>query len=209
MARDNVTLLKQTNSGGREGSDILTKQAAQSLLLAYEKKGGDQKEFKEVMDHLAESLLDYPINTHNPKELHIAKQINPEEYKLGIRRALEPLTELKEYELDTVVKYINEHKPGDLDTLKKDRALYRSAISRLLKLKTNKELSTPQLKLINAYEKIDSAFLLTIKSKNDIILGYPALKRLLEAEKEVYKAFDELKLYFKLKEIRKAYDETT
>jgi len=181
----------------------MTEEAARALLIAYidaKQNKKDTAELDSVLAKMSKDFLNLKIQRYIEADINIDKSgaTNTAKYKQSLSRALRPLLKVKEYELETVAKIIKENDEESMKILEEDMLLYRKTIENLLKMKVPKELATPHLALINAYSKFLASLQLIKESKNDIILVYPALKYFLEADAEIYSAFDALQLYVKL-----------
>ena len=193
---------KEGSSGVKKEYNI-TEETGKDLLLAYiaaKESGKSTKDIESLIEKEMKKLMSVEYRKYKREDLRITKNFNLDDYKKQMRRALMPLTKIKEYELDTVAKIIDQNDKKSIEILKEDEALYTETISRLLQIPVNEDLLVPHLSLINAYSKFLASLQLIERSKNDIILVYPALKIFLEADAEIYSAFDALKIYVELNE---------
>ena len=180
----------------------ITRSATKTLISAYmsaKQKGKDPKKIGELIDKLSDKILKVHTIEITTKDLKVKKNINIEKYKQEMKKALTPIQNIKEYELNTIAKAIVNKDESAYKTLAYDISIYRDVVENLKNVEINKNLLTPQLKLINGYQKIVDSLMLILESKNDIILSYPGIKAFNEADANIYSAFEALKFYIDLK----------
>ncbi len=188
----------QDNNDVTDASSTLTERAARDLIYAYisaKQSGKDIKDLEKILENEVGRVLTVNFVKYNKDDLNISEDFNLQNYKKNMQEALLPLTKIKDYELNTIALYIKEDKPESAKTLKEDIELYTQSITDLLQVPVSEDITVPQLALINAYSKLLASLQLIERSKNDIMLVYPGLKLFLEADAEIYSAFDALKLY--------------
>ena len=194
-----------SSSGLLNEASTITEKTTRDLLLAYianKQKGKNTKDIEDLIEKESQKLFKVQYSKYTEQDLKISKDFSLTRYRRQMQNALMPLTKIKEYELDTVALIIDKQDKDAMRRLKEDEELYTESINRLLQIPVNKDLLTPQLALINAYSKFLASLQLIEETKNDIILVYPALKMFLEADSEIYSAFDALKIYVELNQNR-------
>lgn len=204
--KDLNSVAQKEDSSSVNNEYSITEETGKDLLLAYiaaKESGKSTEDIEPLVEKEMKKLMDVEYRKYEREDLSITKNFKLEDYKKQMRRALTPLTKIKEYELDTVAKIIDQNDEKSMEILREDEALYTETISRLLQVPVNEDLLVPHLSLINAYSKFLASLQLIERSKNDIILVYPALKIFLEADAEIYSAFDALKIYVELNEKNK------
>lgn len=194
------TALSPANPQDSDKPTKITDAAARAIILAYinaKKTGADKKELDKLAKKISSDFLHVSYNRFDKQDIHISKKTGKSDYTKSMRKALTPLTEVPEYELNTIAKIIKDKDSESLIFLKKDIRLYQKTIDNLLQLEVPEKAVVPHLALLNAYNKLLVSFQLINKSKDDIILTYPALRMFLEADAEIQSAFDALNLYAK------------
>ncbi len=191
-------MLADNKNTGNTDSPKLTERAARNLIYTYiiaKQSGKDTKELQKLIENEVEQVLNVQIRKYKKDDLTIIKSFSKQKYKKDMRKALDPLTQITEYELESIAKYIKDNDPEALKNINNDIKLYTQTIINLLQVPIEEKLAIPHLALINAYSKLLASLQLISESKNDIMLVYPGLKLFLEADAEIYSAFDALKLY--------------
>ncbi len=198
----NVPLKKILNNEERVAEDKsdtrLTERAARDLIYTYisaKQNGKNTEELQKLIENEVERVLNVQIRTYKKDDLRLDGSFSIRGYKNDMKKALRPLANIKEYELESIAKYIKDNDSVALENIKKDIEIYTKTIVNLLQVPINEELEVPHLALVNAYSKLLASLQLISESKNDIMLVYPGLKLFLEADAEIYSAFDALKLY--------------
>ncbi len=198
----NTLLITTTEKNAPKGPKTITEATARSIVLAYitaKQKGESTKEIEKLLQNMSDDILKIDYTRYESDKLHIAKNMSKPKYKRAIAKSIAPLSKIPEYELDTIAKIIKNDDQKARQTLKTDIKLYTKTIENLLNSEVPKNAIVPHLALVNAYSKLVASFQLVDKSKDDIILVYPSLRMFLEADSEIYDAFDALKDYVEIK----------
>ncbi len=201
IENDLDTKAKQIEKSLLSDENIFTESTARVMVNAYlvsKKEGKDTQSIEKELNRLAQSVLNTDYNLTSKDDLNIKKNIDLNQYKKEMGKALSKLLQIKEYELDTIAKIVKDKDEQAYLTLAKDIVIYNEVINDLKQIPVNEDLAVPHLQLINSYEKLVTSMELIIKSKNDIILLYPGLKALIEADKGIQAAFEALKWYIEI-----------
>ena len=167
----------------------------------YNKAAGKKDlELEKLLDTLYKRLeIEKRKKVYSAKDLKIIPENNfsVSKYKKDLTLALEPLLNIKEYELDSVALFIRNKDEKALEKIKNYINYYKQSILNLLKVPVTEELAPAHLSLINSYSKFVAALELIKKSENDIILAYPGLEEFMKAETEIQSAHDAIDLYLR------------
>ena len=165
----------------------LSSEIADELLLIYtsSKKIKDFNKEKALKDLAEEVLNSTPNNKYNKADLNIKEGVDLMQYNEEIKKALEPLYELNEYELELIAKTYNDFDDKNFKKIKNYHDRYQEAVDNLKEVPVAPEFAQMHLSLLNAYERIRLALLLIYFSKNDTILAYPGLSAYLKAENDL------------------------
>jgi hypothetical protein len=117
-------------------------------------------------------------------------------YKEAVKKALDPVFAITEYELQTYARATEKNDPKEFEKLKTAANAYARSIELLIAIHAPSDAGDVHLSLINAFAKMSYALSEMSKGFDDIIASYSALKVFAEGEQHVDMAFQRHKTYF-------------
>ena len=171
----------------KDAKNKLSSEIADELLLIYtsSKKIKEFNKEKALKDLANQVLNSVPANKYSKMDLNIKEGVTLIQYNEGLKKALEPLSELDEYELKLIAKAYNDFDNKNFERIKNYHDKYQEVVENLKKVPIAPDFAQMHLSLLNAYERMRLALLLIYLSKNDTILAYPGLSAYLKAEKDL------------------------
>ncbi len=195
-------LAQQENDLETKEIKTKTETTAELLLLAYTYKKAnpeDIKNLKNIVDKISKEVYSKPLPRYSKEDINISQTFNLNEYKGAVIKALQPLKNINEYELDSVALFIKNKDANAKQRLIKYEGYYIQTINNLLKIPVSEDFAPAHIALVNAYLEFVNSIKLIIGSENDIMLAYPGLDLFFRSEADIKSAHIAIDLYFKSK----------
>lgn len=199
-------LLRGESQSTEEGSaslesltrtDILARELIGAYIQAKQFGGYDPALFEEIVAVSAENQLAITVTTHSGESLRIVEPSAEiaDIYVRDVRRSLEPLTEIPEYELETYGRAVTTQNSKDYEALARNASIYTQAVSALVAISVPRDAVETHLLLVNGLSAFAHALILLSESTEDPAEAFSAIKLLLESEEQVRAAFAGVSVY--------------
>ncbi len=191
---------------GTTTTEITADRLVGAYVLQEQANSGEvtQKEKEAIIKSTIKTLSELKYTQHTAAE--IASQTNSTKqhiltYRAQVQKALEPLKEIPEYELQTYARAVDKNEPKDFDALNKASKIYVVVAKKLLDVETPTDAVENHVNFINGLMYTSAALEGMSKGYDDIIGSYRALGHFGKAERQLKMAQEALRVYFAVNDI--------
>jgi hypothetical protein len=142
-----------------------------------------------------------PLTVKDIKIGEAIDKISVEIYKDALYQVMQPLFDLKEYELTIYAKAVRDNSKQEFDRLPRIATLYKQAGDNALSITAPRDISAVHLDIINSLYRFSVILNELAKGYDDPAASLSGVANFTQAESQFGNAFDNLKTYFVLKKV--------
>ncbi len=183
-------------------TDILTRNVIGPYLKQLKDGNYTPESGQQIVERATDYMLQLNFTPTTATELNIITDTSKpavEIYKTQLQQALQPIFNLKEYELTIYARAIRDNSKDDFDSLANIATVYNNAALEVLKVPVPKDVSAVHLAIVNSLRKFSVILTELSKGYDDPAASLSGTANFSQAEEELGRAFEDLKTYFILK----------
>jgi len=185
-------------------TDILTRNVIGPYLKQLKDGNYSRESSQQIVQKATDYMLQLSFTPTIAQELNITTDTNKptvEVYKAELQQALQPIFNLKEYELTIYARAIRDNSKQDFDSLAEIATVYNNAALEALKVAVPTDVSAVHLAIVNSLRKFSVILTELSKGYDDPAASLSGTANFTQAEEELGRAFEDLKTYFILKKV--------
>jgi len=178
-------------------TDKLARELIGAYIQAKQFGNYDPKLFKDVVAVSAQDQFAAPAATYTAKDLHTIppNKKTADQYVHSVRSAVQPLTTIPEYELETFGRASKQNNPDDYETLRTNADMYMTAAHAVMDIDVPTDAVDTHLALANGLTQFATSLTMLAESRDDPAKAFSAIKLFLESEEQVRAAFLGVSVY--------------
>lgn len=178
-------------------TDILARELIGAYIQAKQFGEYDAQLFNDIVTVSAKNQFESTTPSYTASDLTriLPTKEGADAYVQSVRQALDPLTTIPEYELETFGRAVKEQNKQDFDTLLAHAALYNDTAKSLLEISVPNDAVETHLLLVNGLATFAHSLELLASSAEDPAQSFAAIKLFLESEEQVRAAFAGVSVY--------------
>ncbi len=200
------------NTDGQTGTttpltrtDQLTRQIFGTYIQAKQQGTFDEDAFNFVIAEAANAQFQVgdTVQTYARADITTREDVSAQSiarYQADLQQAMLPITDVTEYELTTYGRAIEQNDAAEFAKLRAASATYRTIADNLLRMEVPADAALVHRDVINSFVRFASVLEDMAETPDDPLLAFVATRQFIEQEDMIRAAYNQLDIYFTLKE---------